>query len=116
VLRAKAGVDLDGVYSCYYHPRGTVKPWCVEHEWRKPAPGMITHAAQELGLDLARSWMVGDAERDIEAALAAGIALERTVLVGGAEVRRVGRRVGSMGEVPRIVLGGARRDDLECPA
>lgn len=107
VVRAEAGVELDGVYYCPYHPKGTVAPWNVEHPWRKPGPGMVLAAAKDLGLDLARSWMIGDAERDIEAAVAAGIAVERTIVVGAAAVGRVGIRVGGMGEAAGVVLGRA---------
>ena len=45
---------------------------------RKPAPGMITDAASNLGLDLARSWMVGDRWRDIDCGQRAGL---RTVFI-----------------------------------
>lgn len=45
---------------------------------RKPAPGLILNATRELGLDLSRSWMVGDSEIDIEAGRRAGV---RTVKV-----------------------------------
>ena len=34
---------------------------------------MIDTAAAELDLDLERSWMIGDADRDIEMAIAAGL-------------------------------------------
>ncbi len=44
----------------------------------KPQPGMILEAAAEHGLDLARSWMVGDNEKDVQAGRAAGC---HTVLV-----------------------------------
>jgi len=40
---------------------------------RKPAPGMLLRAAKELGLDLTRSYAIGDAAGDIEAARAAGV-------------------------------------------
>ena len=49
------------------------------HPDRKPNPGMLLTAARRHGLDLARSWMVGDNERDVEAGRRAGC---RTVLVG----------------------------------
>ena len=39
---------------------------------RKPAPGMLLEAARDLGLDLARSWMVGDKAADVQCGLAAG--------------------------------------------
>jgi|SRR5947209_338441 len=41
-------------------------------EFRKPRPGMLLRAARELGLDLARSFMVGDRWRDIDCGHAAG--------------------------------------------
>src|SRR5699024_198554 len=46
LLRA-AGVELDGMYYCPYHPNGVVSPYNVEHEWRKPSPGMFLEAARE---------------------------------------------------------------------
>jgi histidinol-phosphate phosphatase family protein len=46
---------------------------------RKPAPGLLLELADELGLDLARSWMVGDEPRDILAGRSAGC---RTLLIG----------------------------------
>lgn len=45
---------------------------------RKPKPGLLLEAAAELNIDLARSWMIGDRWRDIDAGRAAGC---RTVLV-----------------------------------
>jgi D-glycero-D-manno-heptose 1,7-bisphosphate phosphatase len=39
---------------------------------RKPLPGLLTQAAQQLGIDLAGSFMVGDRWRDVEAGQAAG--------------------------------------------
>jgi D-glycero-D-manno-heptose 1,7-bisphosphate phosphatase len=39
---------------------------------RKPKPGMILAAADELGIDLARSFMIGDRASDVEAGRAAG--------------------------------------------
>lgn len=45
---------------------------------RKPEPGMLLDAARELGLDLSRSWMVGDRWRDIDCGHRAGV---RTVFI-----------------------------------
>ena len=61
----EAGGRVDGVYYCPHHP----DQGC---ECRKPRPGMLLQAAAELQLDLSRSYMVGDAVSDVEAALAAG--------------------------------------------
>ncbi len=46
---------------------------------RKPKPGMLVGAAQTRGLDLTRSFMVGDRWRDIGAGRAAGCS---TILIG----------------------------------
>jgi len=40
---------------------------------RKPAPGMLLDAAKAMGIDLSRSWMVGDRWRDVECGKAAGV-------------------------------------------
>jgi D-glycero-D-manno-heptose 1,7-bisphosphate phosphatase len=72
-LLRRAGVELDGAYYCHHHPDFTGPCAC-----RKPAPGLLIDAAAELGLDLARSWMIGDADTDVTAAHAAGA---RAVLV-----------------------------------
>jgi D-glycero-D-manno-heptose 1,7-bisphosphate phosphatase len=62
---ARGGVRFAGSYYCAHAP-GAGCP-C-----RKPAPGLVLDAANELGLDLARSVMVGDKASDIAAGLAAG--------------------------------------------
>lgn len=69
----QGGADVDAIYHC---PAGPDE----EHPERKPAPGMLLRAAGELGLDLARSWMVGDQLRDAEAGQRAGC---RDVLLVG---------------------------------
>ena len=77
-LLAPAGVRLDGYYYCPHHPEGHVAPFARRCPCRKPAPGLLYGAAQELGIALERSWMVGDILDDVEAGRAAGC---RTVLV-----------------------------------
>lgn len=64
---------IDAIYYCPHHPdfSGTC-------ECRKPQPGMLLQAAAEHGIDLTRSWLVGDTGGDIGAGRAAGC---RTVLV-----------------------------------
>jgi D-glycero-D-manno-heptose 1,7-bisphosphate phosphatase len=80
-LLAAQGVQLDGLYYCPYHPDGIVDAYRKDSDWRKPGPGMLFQAAGDLGLDLAGSWMIGDAPRDIQAGRRAGC---RTVLLGAA--------------------------------
>ena len=74
---------VEGVLACPFHPRANGPAnFCREHPWRKPAPGMLLAAAELFGLDLARSWMIGDAERDVRAGVAAGLHPARCIRVG----------------------------------
>lgn len=72
------GVVLDAIYYCPHDPAGTVPALARPCDCRKPAPGMLLRAAREHGLDLARSWFVGDILDDVEAGRRAGC---RTVLL-----------------------------------
>jgi len=67
------GVTLDGVYHCPHHPQGSVAHLAKDCNCRKPAPGMILQAAQELKLSLPESLLIGDKAGDIRAARAAGV-------------------------------------------
>jgi len=83
-------VALDGVYYCPHHPEPAgptdnglrpdgvvaappVPELSVDCDCRKPKPGLALQAARELGLDLARSWMVGDKGADLGLAATAGL-------------------------------------------
>jgi len=66
------GAYLDGLYVCLHHPTVGDPPYRAVCDCRKPAPGLLTRAAGELGLDLSRSWMVGDKISDILAGRRAG--------------------------------------------
>ena len=61
------------VYFAPTHPEHGVGRYRVDSPDRKPGPGMILKARDELGLDLAASALVGDRETDIRAAIAAGV-------------------------------------------
>lgn len=77
---------IDDFYYCPYHPQGTVPEFKREHPWRKPQPGMFIDAAAAMGLDLARSWSIGDRVRDCVAGKHAGC---RTILLPTPPYRRV---------------------------
>lgn len=77
-LLAAEDVRFDDFRLCLHHPEGTVPELSGPCDCRKPAPGMLLDAARGLGIDLARSWMVGDTDGDVEAGRAAGC---RTILV-----------------------------------
>ena len=78
LARGANGARVDRFYFCPYHPQGTVDEYRAEHGWRKPQPGMLLQAAQDLDIDLSQSWTVGDAARDVAAGAAAGT---RTILI-----------------------------------
>jgi D-glycero-D-manno-heptose 1,7-bisphosphate phosphatase len=73
VLKAQ-GALIDKVYFCPYHEAHGVGRYRKNSSFRKPGPGMILQAAQEFGVNLPESVLVGDKESDIQAGLAAGVA------------------------------------------
>jgi D-glycero-D-manno-heptose 1,7-bisphosphate phosphatase len=69
---ARVGARLDGLYACLHHPSEGEPPYRVQCECRKPKPGLLLRAAGELGLDLARSTMIGDKASDLVPARTVG--------------------------------------------
>ncbi len=67
------GAALDGIYYCPHHPTEGQEPYRLRCDCRKPAPGLLLRACEELGLDPSRSYMVGDTLYDIEAGARAGM-------------------------------------------
>ena len=66
------GLELAGVYWCPHFPGAVHPQFGVACGCRKPAPGMLLAAAQELSLDTHASWMIGDRDSDVQAAHKAG--------------------------------------------
>jgi D-glycero-D-manno-heptose 1,7-bisphosphate phosphatase len=77
-LLARDGARLDGIYYCPHHPEVGAPPYRKACSCRKPSPGMLERARDEMGIDLSASYMVGDTVKDIEAGHRAGTT---TVLV-----------------------------------
>jgi D-glycero-D-manno-heptose 1,7-bisphosphate phosphatase len=77
-LLAEKNAYLDGIYYCPYHPEGVVRKYRRESDWRKPNPGMLLAAAEEVDIDLTQSWMIGNSSSDIEAGFRVGC---RTILI-----------------------------------
>jgi D-glycero-D-manno-heptose 1,7-bisphosphate phosphatase len=67
------GIDIGRVYHCPFHPTEGVGEYLRESFDRKPNPGMILRAKEDLGLDLTASVLVGDKDSDIVAGRAAGV-------------------------------------------
>ena len=64
---------LNHFYYCPHHPLEGEDPYRKVCECRKPAPGMLIQAAQDLDLDLQQSYFIGDRFNDMEAARKAGV-------------------------------------------
>ncbi len=83
-LLGQQGAYLDAIYLCPHHPdkgfEGEVPELKIECDCRKPKPGLLLRAAQELNIDLEQSWMIGDRESDVLAGERAGC---RAILVQG---------------------------------
>ena len=74
-LRQLGAEFFEACYFCPDSPDGAT-------ERRKPAPGMLVEAAREHGIDLAKSFMVGDKAADIEAGRRAGVSASVLVRTG----------------------------------
>ncbi len=120
-LLGRLGVPLAGFSYCPHHPEGAVGRYAHACDCRKPAPGMLVGAAWAGGLDLGRSWLVGDILDDVEAGRRAGC---RTVLIdNGNETEWVltpGRtpdhRAGDLAEAARIIVATGRRPIANTPS
>ena len=101
----RRGAALAGFHACPHGPQA--RCGC-----RKPAPGLLLRAARAHGIDLARSWMVGDILDDVEAGRRAGC---RSLLLetGGEAEWRPGplrlphRRAPSLPAAARCILAAA---------
>jgi D-glycero-D-manno-heptose 1,7-bisphosphate phosphatase len=67
---SRLGARIDAYYYCPHHPDFGEKRNCT---CRKPAPGLLLQAQQDLNIDLSRSWMIGDKMSDIVAGESAGV-------------------------------------------
>ena len=76
-----AGGRIDKIISCMHHPN--------EHcACRKPKSGMLFEAAEQFGLDLSHTYLVGDAQSDVEAALRVGSKAIQVATGRGSEERK----------------------------
>lgn len=73
-----SGIEIECFHYCPHDPTGSVPPYSVECECRKPRPGLITRALATLDADPEDSWMISTAVEDMEGGARAGC---RTVLI-----------------------------------
>lgn len=109
LLRAH-GTGVDALYYCPYlpGPEAVVESYRKDSDLRKPKPGMLLLAAKDMDLDLAASWVVGDAERDIDAGRTAGCRTIRIRLPAG-ESTRAEMTAESLAAAADLVLNSAAR-------
>jgi len=94
------GARFDAVYACLHHPSASQFPYRVDCDCRKPRPGMLRRAEEELGADLSRSWVIGDRHGDLQLAWNVGA---RGALVKSGY---------GLGELTYLAPGWARPPDL----
>lgn len=76
------GARIDSVFACAYHENGLGALRLGDHPWRKPNCGMLLETQRILGIDLARSFIIGDKISDLEAGIAAGLTRGALTLTG----------------------------------
>lgn len=104
----KADARWDDIKVCPHHPEGGARArsqWVRKCNCRKPKAGLLREAAREQGIDLKKSWMVGDGLNDIQAGKAAGC---KTILVTSLKMEQVERFFGKGAVVPDYIVPDLR--------
>lgn len=78
LLLNKEGIEIQAYYFCPHHIDGKISEFTKACECRKPRPGMILQATQDLQISTKDSWMIGDILNDVEAGSRAGC---RTIII-----------------------------------
>lgn len=92
------GITISAFYACTHHP----DDGCI---CRKPSPSMLITAAQEHGLVLSKSWLVGDSCKDVEAGRYANV---QTIYIGERDQQcPIGAQyvVSTLSEAAEIIAG-----------
>lgn len=101
------GIHFTRFCYCLHHPKGVTAGYSGACACRKPAPWFLLRAAEDCGLSLGESWMIGDRPTDMECGRAAGV---RTIRIdaqcgsecgGQADTDAVAR---DLGEAVGIIL------------
>jgi D-glycero-D-manno-heptose 1,7-bisphosphate phosphatase len=82
---------IDRFYHCPFHETAVVERYRIaDHPDRKPNPGMLLRAIEELSIDPLRSFLIGDKPSDLAAGAKAGIT---SYLFDGRDLASLVRRV-----------------------
>jgi len=101
----RAGGRIDAFYFCPFLEPKNLPPGVTANECSKPSPGMLLEAKRDYGLDLTRSFMIGDKTSDVAAGERAGCV---TILVG---TGKAGREEGALPITPTHTV-----EDLQAAA
>ena len=66
------GASIDAIYYCPHHPTAGNSNYTIVCDCRKPGTGLIDRAARDLGIDVKKSYVVGDKWSDVELGQRAG--------------------------------------------
>jgi D-glycero-D-manno-heptose 1,7-bisphosphate phosphatase len=112
-----AGGSIQGWYHCPHHP--DYRTDSSECNCRKPLPGMLLKAAEDFGIDLESSWMIGDKVADVDAGLKAGC---RTIMVrtGYGEAESASVPAGTLifadlAAAAKYIISNSLNGDQKCP-
>src|SRR3954467_505034 len=78
LLLSVKDIKIEKYYFCPHHPDGKIAQFATACNCRKPMPGMILQALEELNIEASGSWMIGDILNDAEAGNRAGC---RTIII-----------------------------------
>jgi D-glycero-D-manno-heptose 1,7-bisphosphate phosphatase len=115
-MLAESEAHIDDALYCPHlgGSEAVVKEFRIQCDCRKPQPGLLLRAATRHNLDLTRSWMIGDADRDVQAGRAAQC---RTVLLDDGAPAKDGHAadhvVTSLLEAVEIVERAMKQDIAE---
>lgn len=71
-LLESENVPIDAIYYCHHHPDSINPKYPNECTCRKPKPEMVIKATQDFNIDLTKSWVVGDIDKDVNLGIAVG--------------------------------------------
>ena len=106
LLLAAQGATIDAFYYCPHLESGAVDRYKVGCDCRKPKPGMLLRATAERGIDIRRSYMIGDSVRDMKAGKAGGLA-KNILLAGAPDVDGEYTCAKDLAQAVQIILVGA---------
>lgn len=76
-LLGREGAYVNDIFFCPHHQdKGYPdenKEYKIDCDCRKPKPGLLLRAAEQYNIDLSKSWIIGDSERDALAGINAGV-------------------------------------------